>query len=89
MNKLKNTLTAASLTAVMVFGTVSANAGFRAKNSTSGSTKGQCKIESNLFVNYLTGIIMAGLKGYTFINVPTPVCTETDESAVPKRVRWS
>ena len=74
--------------AVMVFGTVSANAERNISDGSVKETKGQCTVKSGGILQDLAGIIN-GLSGIIIFDVPVPVCTETDEPPTAERARWS
>jgi len=84
MKNLKNMVSAASLTAVLVFGAVSANAQLLKGDRTKVTTEVQCTVKSEGFFQGLRGIINK-LTGITIFDVTPPVCTETSSN----RARWS
>ena len=88
MKNLKNMVSAAGLMAIMVFGAVSANAELLNNDKTSNTTKSQCTVKTGRVLQHLASVIILTLSGIT-IAPPTPVCAETEEPVVPKRVRWS
>lgn len=88
MKNLKNMVAAASLTAVMVFGAVSANAESSFNDKASNTAKVRCTVQSEGFLQNLAGIINS-LTGIAIFKAPMPVCTETNELPTAYRARWS
>lgn len=80
MKNLKN-MAAAGLMAVMVFGTVSANAGSLIKEETANAAKSQCTVKSGGILQDLAGIFNR-LSRITIFDVPAPGCAETGEMTV-------
>ncbi len=62
MKNLKNMISAASLMAVMVVGTVSANAGLLISDRTAPSLQGQCATVKDSNTQNLDGIIIIGFQ---------------------------
>jgi ABC-type dipeptide/oligopeptide/nickel transport system ATPase component len=89
MKNLKNMLSAASLTAVMVFGAVSANAGLMISDR--ATTANQCTVKSSIFqqvagiFNNLSGLMISDLNGLMISDAPTPGCTNTDGLMISDR----
>lgn len=84
MKNLKNMLSAAILMAVMVFGSVSANAGLLQ----SDTTESQCTGSSSGILEDFASIIN-GLTGINIFDAPTPACTEKIRQTTAGRARWS
>lgn len=91
MKNLKKMAAVASLTAVLIFGAVPANAGTSNNGGTAAANaaKGQCTVQSKGILQYLTGIIISGLTGIPIFDAPAPACAETDGQPTVNRVRWS
>jgi len=73
MKNLKNTISAAALMTVMVFGAVSANAGVILSDK-AATTKGECTVKDAGIITQLAGVIISGLSGVILSDAPTPGC---------------
>ena len=69
MKNLKNTLVAVGLAAVLGVGAVTANAGSLESDGTAKTTKVQCTVESEGFLQGLAGIVNE-LTGITIFDTP-------------------